>query len=177
MWFIMGILSVIVISSLRCWFCGVMRGIFFRFWVSVILLIFFRLRSIIVCNLFGFEDVILMGLCGLIYDECSWIFDFDFGGWDLVFGYEWLQEVYFARFFDYLCGIIVLMIVDVEFGQVVINDYLWIIYDFFFEWCDFYCSDVLDLWFDDFCDEMEDVMDCIYCDVNNGVYCAGFFIL
>ncbi len=131
-------------------------------------------RSMIVRNLLGLEDVISMGLCGPTHDERSWTFDLDPGGRDPVLGIERLQEAYFARFPDYPRGITVPAVVDTESGGVVTNDFPWITHDFFFEWRDFHRPDAPDLWPDELREEMDDVMERIYRDVNNGVYRAGF---
>src|SRR3954454_13113419 len=131
-------------------------------------------RSIIVRKLLGLEDVISLGVCGPVHDERSWTFDLDPDGRDPVLGYERLQEAYFRRFPDYPRGITVPAVVDVPSGGVVTNDYPWITHDLFFEWRDFHRPDAPDLWPDDVREEMDDVMERIYREVNNGVYRAGF---
>ncbi|GAW47956.1 MULTISPECIES: glutathione S-transferase C-terminal domain-containing protein [unclassified Nocardioides] len=131
-------------------------------------------RSIIVRELLGLEDVISLGLCGPTHDERSWTFDLDPGGVDPVLGIERLQEAYLARFPDYPRGITVPAIVEVSTGRVVTNDFPWITHDFFFEWRDFHRADAPDLWPADLRDEMEEVMQRIYTEVNNGVYRCGF---
>lgn len=131
-------------------------------------------RSIIVRRLLGLEDVISLGVCGPTHDERSWTFDLDPGGRDPVLGYERLQEAYFKRFPDYPRGITVPAVVDVRSGGVVTNDYPWITHDFFFEWRDHHRPDAPDLWPDDLREEMDEVMERIYTEVNNGVYRCGF---
>ncbi|WP_243060626.1 glutathione S-transferase family protein [Nocardioides sp. SR21] len=131
-------------------------------------------RSIIVRQLLGLEDVISLGACGPTHDERSWTFDLDPGGRDPVLGYERLQQAYFQRFPDYPRGITVPAVVDVRSGGVVTNDYPWITHDFFFEWRDHHRPDAPDLWPDDLREEMDEVMERVYTEVNNGVYRCGF---
>jgi putative glutathione S-transferase len=131
-------------------------------------------RSIIVLKLLGLEDVISLGLTGPTHDQRSWTFDLDPGGVDPVLGIERLQQAYFARFPDYPRGITVPAVVEESSGQVVTNDFPWITHDFFFEWRDFHKDDAPNLWPDDLRDEMEEVMERIYTEVNNGVYRCGF---
>ncbi|WP_395658949.1 glutathione S-transferase family protein [Nocardioides sp.] len=131
-------------------------------------------RSIIVRQLLGLEDVISLGLCGPVHDERSWTFDLDPGGRDPVLGIERLQEAYFARVPDYPRGITVPAVVDVPSGEVVTNDFPWITHDLYFEWRDHHRPDAPDLWPDAVREEMDDVMERVFTEVNNGVYRAGF---
>ena len=131
-------------------------------------------RAIIVRRLLGLEDVISMGLCGPVHDQRSWTFDLDPDGVDPVLGIQRLQEAYFARYPDYPRGITVPAMVDVPTGEVVTNDFPWITHDLFFEWRDHHRPDAPDLWPDDVREEMEDVMDRVFTEVNNGVYRCGF---
>ncbi len=131
-------------------------------------------RAIIVRSLLGLEDVISMGLCGPTHDARSWTFDLDPGGVDPVLGIERLQDAYFKRDPDYSRGITVPAMVDVPTGQVVTNDFPWITHDLFFEWRDFHRPDAPDLWPDDVRDEMDEVMERVFTEVNNGVYRCGF---
>ena len=131
-------------------------------------------RSIIVRQLLGLSDVISLGLAGPTHDERSWSFDLDPDGRDPVLGIERLQEAYLARYPDYPRGITVPAIVDVPTGQVVTNDYPWITHDLFFEWREFHADDAPDLWPEHLRDEMDQVMERIFTEVNNGVYRCGF---
>jgi putative glutathione S-transferase len=131
-------------------------------------------RAIIARQLLGLEDVISMGVCGPTHDERSWTFDLDVDGRDPVLGMERLQEGYLRRDPAYAKGITVPAMVDVETGQVVTNDFPWITHDLFFEWRDHHRPDAPDLWPDDKRDEMDEVMQLVYTEVNNGVYRCGF---
>ena len=131
-------------------------------------------RAIIVRRLLGLEEVISLGLCGPVHDQDSWTFDLDPHGVDPVLGIGRLQEAYVARVPGYPRGITVPAIVDVPSGQVVTNDFPWITHDLFFEWRDFHRPDAPDLWPADCREEMQDVMDRVFTEVNNGVYRCGF---
>lgn len=131
-------------------------------------------RSIIVRGLLGLEDVISMGLAGPTHDEHSWTFDLDPGGRDPVLGYERLEEAYLARFPDYDKGITVPAVVDTTTRELVTNDFPWITHDLFFEWRDHHRPDAPDLWPEDCREEMEEVMERVFTEVNNGVYRCGF---
>jgi putative glutathione S-transferase len=131
-------------------------------------------RAIIVRNLLGLQDVISMGLAGPVHDQDSWTFDLDENGVDPVLGIHRLQEAYFERVPGYPRGITVPAMVDVATGQVVTNDFPWITHDFFFEWRDYHRPDAPDLWPDACREEMQEVMDRVFTEVNNGVYRCGF---
>ncbi len=131
-------------------------------------------RAIIVRRLLGLEDVISLGLAGPTHDARSWTFDLDPGGRDPVLGIERLQEAYFRRFPDYSRGITVPAIVEVNTGRLVTNDFPWITHDFFFEWSDFHRPGAPDLWPDRLREEMDQVMERVYAEVNDGVYKCGF---
>ncbi len=131
-------------------------------------------RSIIVRDLLGLQDVISMGLAGPVHDERSWTFDLDEGGVDPVLGIERLQQAYFAREEGYERGITVPAMVEVETGKVVTNDFPWITHDMFFEWREHHREGAPDLWPEDCREEMEEVMQRVFTEVNNGVYRCGF---
>ncbi len=131
-------------------------------------------RSLIVRDLLGLQDAISVGLPGPTHDKRSWTFDLDPGGVDPVLGIERLQQAYFARYPDYPRGITVPAIVEVASGKVVTNDFPWITHDLFFEWRDLHAQGAPDLWPADKREEMEEVMQRIFAEVNNGVYRCGF---
>jgi glutathionyl-hydroquinone reductase len=131
-------------------------------------------RAIIVRSLLGLEDVLSMGLCAPVHDEDSWTFDLDPDGVDPVLGIHRLKEAYEARIPDYPRGITVPAMVDIASGQVVTNDFPWITHDLFFEWQEFHRPDAPDLWPADCREEMQEVMDRVFAEVNNGVYKCGF---
>ncbi len=131
-------------------------------------------RAIIVRRLLGLEDVISLGLPGPTHDKRSWTFDLDADGRDPVLGIERLQEAYFARFPDYERGITVPAMVEISSGKLVTNDFPWITHDLFHEWTEFHRADAPNLWPADLRAEMEEVMQRVFTEVNNGVYRCGF---
>jgi len=118
--------------------------------------------------------VLSMGICGPTHDERSWTFDLDPGGRDPVLGIERLQEAYLARFPDYDKGVTVPAMVDVPTGQVVTNDFPTITRDLFFEWRPYHRDGAPDLWPAAVRAELDEVMERVYTEVNNGVYRCGF---
>ena len=131
-------------------------------------------RSIIVRRLLGLEDVISMGLCGPTHDQDSWTFDLDPGGIDPVLGIPRLKDAYERRFAGYPRGITVPALVDVPTGGVVTNDFAQITLDLSTEWTDHHRDGAPDLYPTAMRDEMQDVMERVYTEVNNGVYRCGF---
>ena len=131
-------------------------------------------RSIIVRELLGLQDVISLGTPGPTHDARSWTFDLDPGGVDPVLGIHRLQEAYFARYPDYPRGITVPAVVEIASGRLVTNDFPWITHDLFFEWREHHRPDAPDLWPSALREEMEEVMQRVFTEVNNGVYRCGF---
>jgi putative glutathione S-transferase len=131
-------------------------------------------RAIIVRQLLGLEDVISLGLTGPTHDERSWRFDLDPGGRDPVLGIERLQEAYLRRDPSYDKGITVPALVEIDSGQVVTNDFGWVTHDLFFEWREHHRPAAPDLWPDEAREEMDEVMERVFTEVNNGVYRCGF---
>lgn len=131
-------------------------------------------RAIIVRELLGLQDVISLGTPGPTHDAKSWTFDLDAEDKDPVLGIHWLREAYDKRFPDYPRGITVPAIVDVPSGELVTNDFPWITHDLFHEWRDHHKPDAPDLWPADLREEMEEVMERVFTEVNNGVYRCGF---
>ena len=131
-------------------------------------------RTVIVRRLLGLEPVISMGMCGPTHDERSWTFDLDPGGRDPVLGYERLQEAFLARDPEYSRGITVPAIVDVPTKAVVTNDFPQITLDFSTQWTAHHRDGAPDLYPEHLRDEMDDVMQRVYTEVNNGVYRCGF---
>ena len=131
-------------------------------------------RTIIVRRLLGLERAISLGLCGPTHDERSWTFDLDPGGRDPVLGYERLEEAFLARDPEYSRGITVPAVVDVPTGAVVTNDFPQITLDFSTQWTAHHREGAPDLYPEHLRDEMDEVMERVYQEVNNGVYRCGF---
>jgi putative glutathione S-transferase len=131
-------------------------------------------RTIVVRRLLGLEKVLSMGLCGPTHDERSWTFDLDPGGRDPVLGYERLQEAFLARDPHYDRGITVPAIVDIPTKAVVTNDFAQMTLDFSTEWRAHHREGAPDLYPEPLREEMDEVMQRVYTEVNNGVYRCGF---
>jgi glutathionyl-hydroquinone reductase len=129
---------------------------------------------VIVRRLLGLEDAISMGMCGPVHDERSWTFDLDPGGRDPVLGIERLQEAYLNRFPDYAKGITVPAMVDIASVRVVTNDFARMTLDLSTEWQRFHRPGAPDLYPAARRDEIDEVVEWVYRDVNNGVYRCGF---
>jgi len=131
-------------------------------------------RSWITHRLLGLEDAISLGVAGPLHDPSSWKFHLDADGLDPVLGIHKLQEAFFNRIPDYPRGITVPAIVDIETTSVVTNEFNQIERDFSTEWTAFHRDGAPDLWPDAHLDEMEEVMELVFHDINNGVYKSGF---
>ncbi|MEP6461810.1 MAG: glutathione S-transferase C-terminal domain-containing protein [Frankiaceae bacterium] len=131
-------------------------------------------RAIIVRRLLGLESALSMGVAGPTHDWRSWTFDLDPGGVDPVLGIERLQDAYFAAVPGYQKGITVPAIVDIPTGAVVTNDFKQITLDLSTEWRAFHRAGAPDLYPEHLRSEIDEVIDRVYRDVNNGVYEAGF---
>ena len=131
-------------------------------------------RAIIVRTLLGLENVVSLGLAGPTHDQRSWRFDLDPGGVDPVLRYERLEQAYLARDPSYDRGVTVPAMVDVPTRSLVTNDFPAITHDLFFEWRDHHRPDAPDLWPEECREEMDEVMEKVFTEVNNGVYRCGF---
>ena len=131
-------------------------------------------RAVVVRRLLGLENAFSMGICGPTHDERSWTFDLDPGGKDPVLGIERLQQAFFARDPNYPRGITVPAMVDVPTGKVVTNDFAQMTLDFNSEWREFQREGAPDLYPEAIRPEMDDVMERVFTEVNNGVYRCGF---
>ena len=131
-------------------------------------------RAIIARRLLGLEDALSMGICGPTHDVRSWTFDLDPGQVDPVLGIPRIQDAYLRRFPDYPRGITVPCIVDLATGGVVTNDFPQMTLDLSTQWTPFHREGAPDLYPEHLRAEMDELMDLIYREVNNGVYNAGF---
>jgi putative glutathione S-transferase len=131
-------------------------------------------RAIIVRRLLGLEGVLSMGICGPTHDADSWTFDLDPGGVDPVLGIPRVKDAYEKRFPGYPKGITVPAIVDVPSGGVVTNDFKRITLDLSLEWREHHRDGAPDLYPSALRQEIDEVIDVVFTDVNNGVYRCGF---
>jgi glutathionyl-hydroquinone reductase len=131
-------------------------------------------RAIIVRRLLGLEDAISMAVAGPTHDADSWTFDLDPEGVDPVLRIPRLKDAYEAAFPGYPKGITVPAMVDVPTGKVVTNDYPQLTLDLSTQWRDHHRDGAPDLYPEEHRDEIDEVMELVYDDVNNGVYRCGF---
>ena len=131
-------------------------------------------RAIIVRRLLGLETVLSMGVAGPTHDARSWTFDLDPGGVDPVLGIERLKDAYEKAVPGYEHGITVPAVVDIPTGAVITNDFKQITLDLSTEWRDLHRDGAPDLYPENLRDEIDEIMELVYRDVNNGVYEAGF---
>jgi putative glutathione S-transferase len=130
-------------------------------------------RSIIVRRLLGLEDAISLAVVDPIRDDRGWRFTLDPAGRDPVLGIEFLSEAYLRTDPSYDGRVTVPAIVDTVTGDVVTNDYPQITLDLSTEWTEFQREGAPQLIPADRA-EMDQLMEDIYQDVNNGVYRCGF---
>ncbi|HEV7650719.1 MAG TPA: glutathione S-transferase family protein [Actinophytocola sp.] len=131
-------------------------------------------RSIIVRRLLGLEDAISLAVVDPIRDEKGWRFTLDEGGRDPVLGIEYLSQAYHATDPEFAGRVTVPAIVDVESGRVVTNDYPQITLDLSTEWREFHRPGAPDLYPEELRAEIDEVVEPIFRNVNNGAYRAGF---
>ncbi|ORM26043.1 glutathione S-transferase C-terminal domain-containing protein [Williamsia sp. 1135] len=131
-------------------------------------------RAIIVRRLLGLESALSMGMCGPTHDSDSWTFDLDPGGVDPVLEIPRLKDAYLERYPDYPRGITVPAIVDIPTGAVVTNEFRQMTLEFSTEWVDHHRKGAPDLYPVRHREEIDEVIDVVFKDVNNGVYRCGF---
>ena len=131
-------------------------------------------RSIIVRRLLGLEGAISLAVVDPIRDERGWRFTLDKDAVDPVLGIQYLSEAYLAADPDYTGRVTVPSIVDIESGRVVTNDYPQITLDLSTEWRAFHKSDAPELYPERLRAEIDEVIEPIFRNVNNGVYRCGF---
>ncbi|MEU3448474.1 glutathione S-transferase C-terminal domain-containing protein [Streptomyces thermolilacinus] len=131
-------------------------------------------RSLVVRRLLGLEDALSLAVADPVQDERSWRFTLDPDGRDPVLGIRFLSEAYEAREPDRPGGVSVPAVVDVPTGRLVTNDYQRLTLDLETEWTRLHRPGAPDLYPEGLRDEIDERMDGIYRDVNNGVYEAGF---
>ncbi|MBB0245085.1 glutathione S-transferase family protein [Streptomyces alkaliphilus] len=131
-------------------------------------------RVLVSRRLLGLEEALSLAVTDPIQDDRSWRFTLDPDGRDPVLGIRFLHEAYDARESDYPGGVSVPAIVDVPSGKLVTNDYQRITLDLATEWTELHRPGAPDLYPEARREEIDEVVEGVYRDVNNGVYRAGF---
>ena len=131
-------------------------------------------RSLIVRGLLGLEDAISLAVVDPVRDERGWRFTLDDGDRDPVLGIEYLSEAYKKTDPAFEGRVTVPAIVDVPSGKVVTNDYPRITLDLSTEWREFHRPDAPNLYPEALRAEIDEVIEPIFRNVNNGVYRCGF---
>ncbi|WP_434600277.1 glutathione S-transferase family protein [Streptomyces sp. A5-4] len=131
-------------------------------------------RALVSRRLLGLEDALSLAVTDPIQDDRSWRFNLDPDDRDPVLGIRYLAEAYEAREKDYTGGVSVPAIVDVPSGRLVSNDFQQMTLDLATEWTDLHRAGAPDLYPEPLREEIDEVMEGVYRDVNNGVYRAGF---
>jgi glutathionyl-hydroquinone reductase len=131
-------------------------------------------RSVIVRRLLGLEQAISLGIAGPLHDERSWRFHNDPDNRDPVLGIEWLREAYEKAQPGYDDGVTVPTMVEVATGKAVTNNFQQLTLDFSTQWREFHRPGAPNLYPEALRAEIDEVIEGVYHDVNNGVYKCGF---
>ena len=131
-------------------------------------------RSIIVRRLLGLEDAISMTVVDPIRDERGWRFTLSPVGRDPVTGAAYLSELYEISDPQFRGRWSVPTLWDTGTGRIVSNDYPQLTLDLSTEWRALHRAGAPDLYPAELRAEMDELMQVLYDDVNNGVYKAGF---
>ena len=131
-------------------------------------------RAVIVRRLLGLEGPISLGIAGPLHDERSWRFHNDPGNRDPVLGIEWLREAYEKARPGFDEGVTVPTMVEVATGKAVTNNFQQLTLDFSTQWRAFHRPGAPDLYPEAHRAEIDEVIQPIYHEVNNGVYRCGF---
>lgn len=134
-------------------------------------------RSIIVRKLLGLEDVISVGTLDPIRPHVGWsdwAFMLDEGGVDPVLKIHYLSEAYKKADPEYQGRYTVPAVVDLTTGAVVNNDYFNLTRYWETEWKEYHKPGAPDLYPEALRPEIDALNDCLFHDINNGVYKAGF---
>ncbi|MFR9724389.1 glutathione S-transferase family protein [Streptomyces sp. MS19] len=131
-------------------------------------------RALVSRRLLGLEDALSLAVADPIQDDRSWRFTLDPDGRDPVLGIHHLSEAYDARETDHPGGVSVPALVDIPSGRLVTNDYQRLTLDLATEWTDLHRPGAPDLYPEPLRAEIDELMEGVYQDLNNGVYRAGF---
>ncbi|WP_052847268.1 glutathione S-transferase family protein [Streptomyces avicenniae] len=131
-------------------------------------------RALVSRRLLGLESALSVAVADPIQDDRSWRFTLDPDGRDPVLGIRHLSEAYDARESGHPGGVSVPALVDIPTGRLVTNDYRRLTLDLATEWTALHRPGAPDLYPEPLRDEIDEVMEGVHEDLNNGVYRAGF---
>jgi glutathionyl-hydroquinone reductase len=131
-------------------------------------------RAVVVRRLLGLEDAISLGIAGPLHDRRSWRFHNDPDNRDPVLHIEYLREAYEKAQPGYDDGVTVPTMVEVATGKAVTNNFQQLTLDFSTQWRAFHRPGAPDLYPEAHRAEIDEVVEGVYDDVNNGVYRCGF---
>jgi putative glutathione S-transferase len=131
-------------------------------------------RALVSRRLLGLEGALSLAVADPLQDDRSWRFTLDPEGRDPVLGITHLAQAYEAREPGHPGGVSVPAVVDVPSGKLVTNDYQQLTLDLATEWTALHRPGAPDLYPEPLREEIDEVMEGVYRDVNNGVYRAGF---
>jgi putative glutathione S-transferase len=131
-------------------------------------------RAVIVRGLLGLEDAISLAVVDPVRDERGWRFTLDDDDRDPVLGIQFLSEAYQRTDPTFEGRVTVPSIIETESGRVVTNDYPQITLDLSTEWREFHKPGAPDLYPSALRAEIDEVIEPIFRNVNNGVYRCGF---
>jgi putative glutathione S-transferase len=131
-------------------------------------------RSVIVRRLLGLEPVLSMGIAGSLHDERSWRFHNDPDNRDPVLGVEYLREAYEKTDPGFDAGVTVPTVVEIASGKAVTNNFQQLTLDLSTQWRAYHRDGAPDLYPERHRAEIDEIIEVVYDDVNNGVYKCGF---
>lgn len=134
-------------------------------------------RSVIVRSLLGLDTVISLGTADPVRPdkpESDWAFTLDKGGLDPVLHAAYISDVYLKTNPQYKGRFTVPVVVDLQTGTVVNNDYFNLTRWWETAWKPFHRKGSPDLYPGQLRSEIDSLNDTLFQEVNNGVYKAGF---
>ncbi|MDG4829643.1 glutathione S-transferase C-terminal domain-containing protein [Solwaraspora sp. WMMD1047] len=131
-------------------------------------------RVRIVRGLLGLDEAISLATVDPIRDDRGWRFSLDPDGRDPVLGIEYLAEAYRATDPDFAGRVTVPALVDTVTGRVVSNDFPQLTLDLSTRWGPLHRPGAPDLYPEPLRAELDELMEVLYHEVNNGVYLCGF---
>lgn len=134
-------------------------------------------RSVIARRLLGLENAVSLGTADPVRPDTphsDWAFTLDEGGVDPVLKIHTISEVYLKADPGYKGRFTVPVVVDIQSGKAVNNDYFNLTRYWEVAWRRFHKPGAPDLYPTELRGEIDKLNDALFNDVNNGVYKAGF---